>query len=199
MTRHDWIPFLTAVALLADNDAPAATDRLLRALRLGEVRSRGIPAVGAADPIEIDADLWATWKFLPTYKGPISDKMRGLQWLVPSGLELSRVCRGYGDVRLFRSDVVKLASRRPANAIKGDAMPATTNDTSTGPNSRATCDHGDLVAYFKKLVASGQAPKNREEAHETAELNFGGRIQTKVAYAAIKEAGAQGRRGRPRG
>ena len=35
--------------------------------------------------------------------------MRALCWLVPSGTELSRVCRGFGELRLSRADVGRLA------------------------------------------------------------------------------------------
>jgi len=47
---------------------------------------------------------------LPTFEG-LSAKMRALHWLVPPGKELSRVCRGFGDLQLARVDVESLAER----------------------------------------------------------------------------------------
>jgi hypothetical protein len=114
-----WMLFAAAEALFNGNETKAG-ELLLRALKLGEVRGRGVylPDQKTWDdgclrndfePELISADRWSTGEFLPVYQGPLSGQMRALQWLVPAGTLLSRVCRGYADVQLCRSDVERLA------------------------------------------------------------------------------------------
>jgi hypothetical protein len=110
-----WMLFAAAEALF-DGDETKARKQLLRALELGELRSRGVylpdqktwedgcPRNDFA-PEAIPADRWSTWEFLPVYPEQLSDQMRALQWLVPAGTLLSRFCRGYADVQLSRPDV----------------------------------------------------------------------------------------------
>ena len=114
-----WMPFAAAEALF-DGDETKARKLLSRALKLGEVRSRGVylPDQKTLDdgrlrddfePELIPADRWSTWEFLPVYRGSLSGQMRGLQWLVPEGAALSRICRGYSKVQFSRPDVERFA------------------------------------------------------------------------------------------
>ena len=119
MSDDAWMAFAAAEALF-DGDETKARKLLLHALKVGEVRSRGVylPDQKTLDdgclrddfePDAIPADRWLPWEFLPVYQGQLSVKMRALQWLVPASTLLSRVCRGYADVQLSRPDVERLA------------------------------------------------------------------------------------------
>jgi hypothetical protein len=104
MTDNEWMAYGGAVALIGDEGA------VLRALKTGAIGSRGViynPLLGRDELEDIPADRWAQWTFLPTFKG--SDYMRRFCWLVPPGKEQVRVCTGFGDIRLLRSDVERLA------------------------------------------------------------------------------------------
>ena len=102
MADDDWIAYRGAVALIGDEGA------VLRALRTGAIsRGRGDHRVEE----DIPADRWAQWTFLPT-KG--SEYMRRFCWLVPPRKEQVRVCTGFGEIRLLRADVERLAA--PTNA-----------------------------------------------------------------------------------
>lgn len=101
-------------------DETKARKQLLRALELGEVRSRGVHLPDQRtwddgclrsdfEPEAIPADRWSTWKFLPVHQEQLSGQMPALQWLVPAGTLLSSICRGYADVQLSRPDVERLA------------------------------------------------------------------------------------------
>ncbi len=101
MSDDAWMPFAAAEALF-DGDETTARKLLLRALKLGEARSRGVylPDQKTWDdgwlrndfePEAIPADRWSTWEFLPGYQGPLSGQMRALQWLVPAGTLLTAI------------------------------------------------------------------------------------------------------------
>src|SRR3984885_13794759 len=109
-----------AAEALFDGDETKARKLLLRALKVGEVRSRGVylPDQKTLDdgclrddfePEAIPADRWLPWEFLPVYQGQLSVKMRALQRLLPASALLRRVCRGYPDVQLSRPDGERLA------------------------------------------------------------------------------------------
>jgi|HubBroStandDraft_6_1064221.scaffolds.fasta_scaffold241977_2 hypothetical protein len=118
MADDEWIAYRGAVALIGDEGA------VLRALMTGRIKSRGRRDYGAEE--DIPADRWAEWTFLPAFKG--AGSMRKFCWLVPPGSELSRVCRGFGEIRLLRADVERLvapATSPPARA--GAGLPAKEN------------------------------------------------------------------------
>jgi hypothetical protein len=100
MTDYEWMAYRSAAALIGDEDA------VLSALMTGAIKSRGRRDYHPAN-------LWAEWTFLPR-KG--SEHMRKFCWLVPPGKELSRVCRGFGEIRLSRVDVERLAEPEAAVA-----------------------------------------------------------------------------------
>ena len=85
MTEDVWIAYRSAAVELG-GDGP-----VLRALVTGKIKSQGW-RYGRTEPDDLTSDHWATMTFLPTFKGPLSEKMRGLDWLVPRGTELRRVC-----------------------------------------------------------------------------------------------------------
>jgi hypothetical protein len=174
MPDNGWIPFAAAEALAFDGDEAEARKRLLRALRLGQVSSRGVllPDREVLDdgrlrenfePEDIPADRWSDWEFLPIYQGSLSAKMRRLQWLVPAGAVLSRVCRGYADVRLSRSDVDRLtgkgaASERGVNLAPepgvGSAAPAPNGSEAAGAGSPVEIGDGGLSETARSLARS---------------------------------------------
>jgi hypothetical protein len=127
LSDDGWMLFAAAEALL-DGDETKARELLLRALKLGEVRGRGVylPDQKTWDdgclrndfePEAIPADRWSTWEFLPVYEEQLSGQMRALQWLVPLGTPPDPVCRGYADVQLSRPDVERLARAASLGAI----------------------------------------------------------------------------------
>jgi hypothetical protein len=52
--------------------------------------------------------------------------MRALQWLVPAGAVLSRICRGYADVKVFLPDVERLAR---ADRLRASWIPLLCGDS----------------------------------------------------------------------
>jgi hypothetical protein len=121
MADDEWMAYRSDAVELG-GDGPG-----LRALMTGKIRSRGRGDYREEEAIP--ASLWAEWTFLPTFKGPLSEKMRALCWLVPPGAEFNRVCRGFGEIRLLRADVERLASPsaiapKPAKvtALKKDGL-----------------------------------------------------------------------------
>jgi hypothetical protein len=88
VTDDEWTAYRSAAALIGDED------EVLRALMTGAIKSQGW-LYNSTAPEDITAHHWATMTFLPTFKGPLSEKMRALGWLVPVGTELNRVCRRF--------------------------------------------------------------------------------------------------------
>jgi hypothetical protein len=100
VTEDAWVAYRSAAVELG-GDGP-----VLRALMTGKIKSRGRRDYREEE--DIPADRWAEWTFLPAFKG--AGSMRKFCWLVPPGSELSRVCRGFGEIRLLRADVERLAA-----------------------------------------------------------------------------------------
>lgn len=133
MNDAEWLPWLAALAILGGGEKDA-WPRLLRALMLGKVRSRGMldddpaakpvvphdeaPAPDAA-PVIIPADLWAEWPFNP---------LKG--WLIRPGHELRRIPVGFVGVRFFRPDIEALA--REGEQAASPTPPQSASDAPAG-------------------------------------------------------------------
>jgi hypothetical protein len=123
------------------------------------IRSRGViykPLLGRDEIEDIPADRWAQWTFLPTFKGPLSEKMRAKDWLVPNDTALSRVCRGFGDIVLLRKDVERLAA--PVT-IEHEAV-STGEGAAVAPPKPGLLD--DVVAVLREKFPG--RPRHKREA-----------------------------------
>jgi hypothetical protein len=128
--NDEWMAFAAAEALLPTAVDLVARALLLRGLRLGQIRARGVFQPDQDlnrdgtpredhEPLDIPVDKWSEWIFLPTFTGPLSSNLTAMQWLVPPEMVSSRICRGYAEVRLARRDVKALATQQ-GSAHRGD-------------------------------------------------------------------------------
>jgi hypothetical protein len=144
MTDDAWIAYRGAVALIGDDGA------VLRALRTGAIKSRGRGDYREEE--DIPADRWAEWTFLPTCTG--AGSMRKFCWLVPPGKEQVRVCTGFGEIRLLRADVERLAAP-PASAEQIEEKDIEPQRFPGRPTAR-----GQIVAKMRERFAAGEADKS---------------------------------------
>jgi hypothetical protein len=115
MSDNEWIPFAAALAIMR-NAFFAPRQRLIEALMLGEVRSRGKDTNQLGQPRKpIPKRYWAEWKF-------IEDK----GWLQPKTRR--RVFIGYINVTISSGDVEKLAARPKTE--RGTNQPPTAESSS---------------------------------------------------------------------
>jgi hypothetical protein len=199
VTDETWIAYGVAVDMLG-GDEP-----VLRALRGDKIKSRGTcfsRTKGHDEVKTIPADLWGEWAFLPTFKGQLSEARRALCWLVPPGAELSGVCRGFGDLRLLRADVERLAASikgQPAVEAKPSPGADGAAETPSDPHAKVrVADVTDFIkSYYARTRQAGGHP-NREKARPAAEKHFGRTIVEPTWKTAFKAAGIVNRGGRPR-
>ena len=104
MNDGEWIPFMTALAMLGGGRD--ALRRLIGALMLNRVRSRGVlnyPPGPDENPVEISAELWAEWPIRVEQGALIRPEYDSYQTPV-----------GFVKVRFFRPDIEALAKGAPA-------------------------------------------------------------------------------------
>jgi hypothetical protein len=141
VTEDAWIAYRGAVALIGD--AHEAEERLLRGLRLGKVRSRGVPAFDspardANEPVDIEPDHWSAMVF--NHKRQSLDR--------PS---FRPIATGFTQIKVSRSDVERLA----APAAIAEQIEEKEVEPERPPRAkagrRAEHDWGAVELYLKEL------------------------------------------------
>jgi hypothetical protein len=184
MTDDEWIAYGRAAALMGDEGA------VLRALRLGRVRSRGVPALEATEPVDIGPDHWATMVF-----------NRERQSLDPPSNR--RIPTGFTQIKVSRSDVEQLASPMEAMTPReGAGLPAKENIPEAAaailrgkvprrpPHKRETLRGIVSEALGREIARNSQARdgycvasgSKRLKIDQSRSVNFGPRQRWKSAF-----------------
>jgi hypothetical protein len=189
MNHVDWLPWLAAVTLLGGGERNA-WPRLLQALILAQVRSRGVldddpfakpvvSRVGLQDdePVEIPSILWTEWPFNP---------LKG--WLIRRGYEHTRIPVGFVDVRFFRPDVEALALSAPAAEVATKDGRQQTVAKKRGPTLAQR-----LADELKTMFPDGRPAKRVEEIRRDLQTRPGvGNFGQRTLEEALKQAWQKG-------